>query len=684
MNESRRAALRTIQASMATLTLALADQRPSAAAPAPAPQPPRTRTAVTTFEVNTEYVLPSRLLMLDSMHNTTNSYERRQHLHVHTNPGPLVVQLWDLVAGGTKLSLPEGQYVLQVDGATTAAVRGSGRSVTFANVTLAPGWRRVVISGPQGLRSPSWFVHSGSVAVDALVPACTGTYEIIHSRPKAVAGVEPVGVHRYTWVPANATPNPQPLAQRVAEPFSVKLTPAQMYRRMLASQSTNLRIYRKGAISTTFGAQSYHFSDLIRQYPTWPLLDGPRGVNTLNMPTHVHVGHASRTADRSSGPVGAVYVTDPWRLMRVDADGSVRTLVGYRHDVSTYWEQSVAAPPPLVGDWSRVQGPKGLWECWGFAFDRATLGLDLVRPPNLDGRHFHSGNPTGYLADTRHNRILKVVFDGRSHETPAVITEHLRGLGDPWRVVVDPVRRWLLVSERTLHRVSVWDIETGTLVKVILQGQNLATIDPGRSARRTVSLEACRAAQIVAPEGMDLRGDWLYVGSMAQQQVRRVNVISGAVEVVVNLPNDGNMRFVDVATSDGTTGPEGTIFVSSWSNARMGSPMAFLPDGTQWYLDAYASSAAHSGRAPWQVLGYSSGVGCGGGRILFGSSDWGLHELTKVAATDPLPNQALLLEAAVSLDKLLYGPGGVSPWGLPAPKGRSAAIDHLLHINETR
>ena len=689
-DESRREALLAIKAGLAAMAAALVEPSNAASAPTPKSAPPPARPpakptlpAPLPGEITTERVLVQRLLMLDSMHNTTNAYERRQNLHIHTNPGALVVQLWNLAAGGVRMDLPAGVYTLMVDGIARTSVTGSGRSISFSNLTLAPGWRRIVVTGPGGLCSPSWFVHSGVAAVDTLVPVCTGTYEIIHSVTKIVPGVDALGVHKYTWVPVSSAPNPQPLSQRVAPYFSTKLAPNQMYRRMLVAQTTSQRIYRKGAVATSFGAQSYHFSDLIRQYPTCPLLDGPRGVGTLNMVTHVHIGTATKKADVASGPVGALYVTDPWRLVRVNADGSVRTLVGYRHDTTPYWGDAVTTQPPLVGDWSRVQGPRGLWECWGFTFDAKSLGLDMARPPNTDGRHFHAGNPTGYLADTRHDRVLKVVFDGRSHETPAIITEHLRGLSDPWRVVIDPVRRWLIVSERTLHRVSVWDVETGALVKVVLQGQNLATIDPGRSARRTVSLEACRTAQIVSPEGMALRGDWLYVGSLPQQQVRRVHLVTGAVEVVANLPNDGNMRFVDVAVSDGTTGPEGTVFVSTWSNARMGSPMAFLPDGTQWYLDAYASTAAHSGRSPWQVLGYSSGVACGAGRIVFGSSDWGLHELTKVADRDPVPRPALLAEGAAALDSLHYGPGGISPWGLPSPRGRSAAIDHLLDINET-
>lgn len=646
-----------------------------APAPTPAPPPPGA------FEVVTEQVPDIRKVMLfTTQHAQTAAYERWQQLHVHTNPGPLTVQLFNLQAGGTRLNVAAGSYVLMVDGelADTVTVT-AGTQVTFPAVTLAPGWRRVAVLAPDGTRTPTWFVHSGTAHVDTLIPACTSTYEIYHS-----ANAQFVGSHRWTWVPADAQATASPMQQRALVPFDTALAAGSRYRRQLVPQTTQWRVYRKGEIRTTFGAQSYFFSDLIREFPKWPLLDGPRGRGTLNMPTHVHIGKATKTADPASGPVGALYVTDPWRLVRVNADGSVRTLLGYRHDVAPYWEDALTTKPPLVGNWSAVAGPHGLWECWGFEFDPSTLAVDTSLPP-IDGRHPHGGNPTGYLADTRHNRVLKVVFDGRSHETPAVVTEHITGLADPWRVTIDPVRRWLLISERTSHRVVAHDIDTGAFVKVILQGADLAAIDSARSARLRAGVTQLQARneQIVSPEGLSLRGDWLYVGSMPQQQVRRVNLATDAVEVAVNLPNDGNMRFVDIAVSDGTVGPEHTVFVSTWSNARMGLPMAFLPGGQQWYMESYSATAAHSGRNPWQVLGYSSGVGCGAGRIVFGSSDWGLHEMSKVAATDPVPNSSLIVAGAAQLDPLLYGPGGISPWGLASPRGMSAAVDHLLNVNET-
>ena len=648
--------------------------------PAPAPEPPPAPPPGA-FEVVVEQIVDTRkVLLFTSQQNQTSAYERWQRLHVHSNPGALTVQLFNLAGGGLRLTCPAGVYSLMVDGAMADTVTApAGAQVTFPAVTLAPGWRRVCVVGPDGLRTPTWFVHSGTAPVDDLIPACTSTYDIYHSANAAF-----VGSHRWTWVPANSQATVSPVQQRPLQPFATSLQHTDMYRRQIVAQTTSWRVYDKGGIKTTFGPQSYFFSDLIREYPPFPLLDGPRGRGTLSMPTHVHVGKASKTADPASGPVGALYVTDPWRLVRVNADGSVRTLLGYRHDTAQYWESALTTKPPLVGNWDAVAGPKGLWECWGFEFDPATLAVDTSLPP-IDGRNPHAGNPTGYLADTRHNRVLKVVFDGRSHTTPAVITEHITGLSDPWRVTIDPVRRWLLISERTSHRVVAHDIETGAFVKVILQGADLAAIDAGRSARLRAGVTQAQARNepIVSPEGLTLRGDWLYVGSMPQQQVRRVNLATDAVEVVVNLPNDGNMRFVDVAVSDGTVGPEGTVFVSTWSNARMGCPMAFTPGGVQWFLDRPASTATYAGRSPWQPLGYSSGVGCGNGRIVFGSSDWGLHEVSKVAPTDPIPVTAQIVAGTAALDPLLYGPGGISPWGLPSPRGMSAAVDHLLNVNET-
>ncbi len=659
--------LRVLRASLAT-SEPPAPVDPPVDPPAPMPVP-----VVTQEPFNI-----SRVLLLESMHNTGAAYERRQGMQVIDGAGEIGARLWGLQSGGVRLDLPPGDYVLHVDGTPFATAQAVGKRVAFpvAAGALRPGWRKVVVSG-QGLTSPTWFVHVGRQHVDTLIPAATGSYELYHHAK-----------HSWALVPADSTPTAVALKPRVAVPFSDQVPVSKLYRRMLVPQISLWRTYRHGDIRTARGTQSYYFSDLILRYPTWPLLDGPRGVGTVNMPTHVHIGKATKTADPASGPVGALYVTDPWRLMRVGADGSVRTLLGYRHDVAPYWGDAVKTQPPLVGDWSRVTGPKGLWECWGFEFDPATLGLDMAAAP-IEGRHPHSGNPTGYLADTRHNRVLKVVFDGRSHDTPAVITEHITNLADPWRVTIDPVRRWLLISERASHRVVAHDIETGAFVRVILQGADLAAIDSGRSARLRagVTREQARNEPIVSPEGLSLRGDWLYVGSFPQQQVRRVNLETGAVETICDLVNDGNMRFVDVAVSDGTFGPAGTVFISNWSNAKFGHPLAWVPGKGWWPIEQWSSSVAngraHSGRGPWEAGTYSSGVAVGGGRLIFGSADWGLYEMTLATDADPKPNAVLLAAAKAELDPLLYGPGGLSPWGLPIPRGKSAAVDHYLAINES-
>jgi hypothetical protein len=650
---------------------------PSPPSPAPAPEPsppPAPPSAVPA--ITSEPLIATRIIAFSTQHGESR-YERYQRTHVITGPTSLAIALWDLASGGVIKPLPGGDYVLMVDGAehsritVTAGAVSAGFPVSPA--TLAAGWRRVQVLDPTGALSPSWFVHVGTERVDDVVPVCTGSYEWANGSR-----------HRWCWVRHDAAPAPKPLAPRARPHFSTALPGASLYLEALVPPTTTTRITALGEVRSTFGKQAYFWQDLVRKLPQLPLLDGPRGVGTLYMPTHIEVGRATQTADPASAPVGALYVLDPWRLMRVNADGAIRTLVGWRHrSPPANW---LARPDlELVGDWSAVPPERhGLHEAWGMAWDRRSLAVDTTAPVDPDGRQRHVGGPAAYITDSQHNRVLKAVFDGGSHTTPAKVTEFLTGLADPWDCVEHGAE--LIVSERGAHRICAYSMDTGELLRVLVQGEALATVDVNRFVRRTAGAEALakrRAAPCVAPEGLARLGDWLYFGSIAQEQTRRVNLVTGELQVVAPFPVDLNSQFAKIAVSDGTFGPAGSVFVSTWGTTFGGWPTAALPDGKWWdYRTDAGSAGPKSGRGPnWGTFNYGTAVGIGGGRMVFGGSQYGLYQVTQALPGDPTVDAARYTKGSYSLIRGLYADGGYSAHGLPVPWGVTAELDYYLRTH---
>ena len=331
--------------------------------PVPAPEPAPGSPPVMPLVV-VEPVDLSRLLLCDTYHYSSRS-ERYQRAQIITAPTfGLRYRLCNLAAGGAVLSLPPGTYALLVDGEehATMAITG-GTLLAFSGLSaaaLAPGWRRISVRMPDGAVAPTWFVHIGAVRADDVVPVCTGSYDLTHGS----------AVHRWAWVAADSRPARWPWAMSPAQPFSDTPTPRDLVRETIVPDTGTRRINAHGSVRSAFNKQAYFFSDLVKRLPALPLLDGPRGIGTLCMPTHIEVGRATLTADPASRPIGALYVTDPWRLIRVNADGSIRTLVGWRHRSPPSSWQAAQQDLDLVGDWSAIPPERrGLHEVWGWAWD---------------------------------------------------------------------------------------------------------------------------------------------------------------------------------------------------------------------------------------------------------------------------------------------------------------------------
>jgi hypothetical protein len=619
-----------------------------------------------------------RMVCFDTWH-ASGLYERFQRLVVWEGQDTTVRLIRRNLAQDRTIPdyRPARRYRLLVDGVERAVAdlaEGAGDAVFRLPLAgLAAGWHELDIGGlADGETCPRWFAFLRRDGTQPdMMPVCTGTYDISKSRAASE--------HAWAWVPSRYQPTPSPLAAAPHPHFSD--TAAELVLQPMGYHiEGNVHfpnVDRRGVVST-FGLHSYFYDDFISRYPRLALLDGPRGVGALSMATHIDIGTATRDADPASPPLRNIYVTDPWRLMRIADDGHITTLAGWRHKgMASHYRDTErgtrkgqpGATLELVGDWSAVPpARRGFHELWGMAWDQASLQPDPTAAPIAaeNNRRPHVGHPACFVSDSQNDRVCRIEFDGRSHATPAKVTEFLSGLADPWDVVT-----WngsLIVSERRAHRIAQYDVKTGALQRVLLAGAPLATINAtSRRVSTTAPLADLRAQPCVAPEGLYLLDDWLYFGSFAQRQVRRVHLVSGRQEVVVaEAPLSGNSKFVKIAVSDGSFGPRGTVFIQSWDN---GAPKTgFLPDGGQWKFRL----------SGFNVDGYGTAVAVRNGRMYFGTSRYGIWRVAKGQPMDARLFKQGHDDYVAAHHKLMHGTGGFGHFGFALPWGQSAAIDYYL------
>ncbi len=214
----------------------------------------------------------------------------------------------------------------------------------------------------------------------------------------------------------------------------------------------------------------------------------------------------------------------------------------------------------------------------------------------------------------------------------------------------------------------------------MVQGSALAVVNT-RKMVRTASFDVTRAPPCVAPEGLVYQDGWLYFASLAQAQIRKINVTTGELVVVCNVSIDDNSKFVKIAIGDGTFGPHGMLAATTWSAMSVGRPLLFNPDGTgiSWV------NANGGGAGPgmlFEGIGYGCAVGIGNGRMVFSSSAEGVIQVSRA-----LPSDAVISVTAWNAGRLEYwdsgfeltnGAGGFGFFGRPLPWGRSAALDTYL------
>ncbi len=179
------------------------------------------------------------------------------------------------------------------------------------------------------------------------------------------------------------------------------------------------------------------------------------------------------------------------------------------------------------------------------------------------------------------------------------------------------------------------------------------------NSKLVMNTEEIRKQTCIIPEGIDRWGDWIYWGSMAMQQVRRTNVITGVTEKVCKPEIDGNSFFIQLAvTSDATDfsrsgfGEPGTVFTQSWSVGTRGLPAAFQASrtissitNTGGTLCTVTTSSAHGLVTNKAVHIYGATELAFNGR--FGITVTGVNTFTYTAASIPsstsaTPNPTLL------------------------------------------
>ena len=353
-----------------------------------------------------------------------------------------------------------------------------------------------------------------------------------------------------------------------------------------------------------------------------------------------------------------------------------------------HWED-VGHNLELIGDWSAVPADRrGFWELWGMAWDERTLAIDPSRRiPEERNENPHITGPVMFVPDSQHNRICRIEFSPTAHGIPPKVTEFVSAQ-DPWDCVcADGV---LYVSERKAHRIAAYDATTGALLRVVVQGQALATInDQIRHVSLTVPLEAARAAPCVAPEGLFLQDGWLYFASKAQAQVRRVRLDGSGLEVVRPISITANSEFAKLALSDGTFGPRGSTFTWTWSNTHFGGPEMYYADGTpmsSWW------NVQSGGTGWWQTTaGYGTAGAVARGRMICANMTEGVYRITRSQPgdrpyTDRPTDPHIRGRAAFNSGmQLLHGPNGFGYYGVPLPWGESPDLDaYFMALGHTK
>ncbi len=661
-----------------SLLRALADECERLLAPAPGPEPPAAEPpapqppapvpappAVAPGAIVREPIPNDQRIVWPSAWAWSANYMRATD-HIEWTPGQSVKLRYLRGRLKERAGLPNGPfpahtYTLFIDGVQVAeALVGEDvKAWDFVfTAPTTPGWHTLTVGNLRADEQESGITYFAAVSGGdpGLVPVVQSSLQLSHRSGADYA-------HAYAWGPVGTGPA-RPTPDYTYEPV---LAEADTVADMLVPGDADVPTIlsqRASGTWTSAGSQGYYWDQatgLVKNLPH--AKDGGRGIGTICMPTHIEVGRATQTQDPASTPRRNLYVCEPRRFVRVGNTGEVVTLAGHRHRTG-----HGDVPPELVGDWSAIpESRRGFRLLWGMCWDSRTLTVDPSLPP-VDGRPPHPANPRAYVADSINNRVCRVEFDGRSHDTPAKVSEVFTGPG-VWDCVEHDGS--MIVSLREQHRVVRMTFD-GQILDVIAQSDSSlpgdATVDSRHIARLTTgsTLAQARAHPTLAPEGLYVLDGMLYVGSNVQQQITVIDLDTNAVVRRIQLPGN-RWHFVKLAVSDGTYGPRGTVYFCTFDISHGARQYGIKPDGTLFrHHDLYGSE------------GYQFSCGVGGGRLIVGGSNYGLLRVRK----GPRPDTALYRQGEREYEamhgRIVYGPLGVGRFDVPAT---SEALRYYLATN---
>ncbi len=656
---------------------------PAPEPPAPPPAPPPTDPRI--GQVVTVPLNPAKLIAPRAYLRDSTTYERLQD--------PVIVDgdSWVFefrVLDGDKQRPFSARYAVFVDQVDTGVeVVGATGSVARATLTgLASGWRMVEAAAPGETCVPAWiFVRKPGDPPPTMRPVWLGSHDVQHNNQNAFT--------QYVWVPMELDPQAAPLKPRKPVPFSDRL----MRRDLFAEEWVPVQhgdIYRPRVtrgVMHSCNQQNYLINPVLAAYGGAAQLDGPRGVGTLSGVTHIQVGRV-----RTDG-TAAIYASEGNRIAKVNPDGEITTLLGAR-------SRSPAArsiPPTaddyeLVGDWSAIPAAeRGIVETWGFSWRPSSVATDPGAPPipnpvELEQPHVGPG-PQLIVADSQRGRLLRAQFRPDVHGVPPVVTVLAGGLADPWDVVCpDDGDDLAYVAERGTDSIVAVRMSNGVKMGAVVAGARGLVAYQGRRMVRTATLDKVRAQPCIAPEGLAYQDGWLYWASFAQRQIRRLEIKTGTVEVLITIDdsrilNDIGSQYAKITISDGTFLPRGSIALSSWSSDEgMPAIWAREPDGRYTWWPLLAAGNEGPG-LPWSSNGYGSTAAFGGGMLACGSSLEGLTVITR-AQGEPRVDWARDYEPArLEWRKtrglhMLHGDAAIPRYRVPLPWGASPLTDRWMEL----
>lgn len=645
------------------------------------PPPPAPGVGVQVFSLN-----PATTIVPEGFMRSGTGYERFQIMSpVDGDTFTFRFRHADRRAGWREF-WPSPTYTLLVDGAPHAEAPvpavGNVASIPGRPPEMGHGWHMLTAAGTAGETCYPWpvFVRRNPAAADPeLMPVVRGSFD----------GHGDIGRQLVAWVPARFDPVVQSLAPRVYEHFSAPLMRKELYMTMVAPLRPDdlYRPRRVRGVLNTANRQGYLSTAIHPKLPAFALLDGKRGLGTISAPTFIHVGR-----EDADGQANLYVIDGGYRLVRIAPDGTITTLVGWRHK----GPEAANNDPPrredfeCVGDWRMPAARHGLHEAWFMLFDPRTTGKGSGAPIPNPPRGLeppHDGAVVAWIVDTQNDRVLRATFNGQVHGAPAVVEEFITGLADPWAAQFH--EGMLIIAERTANRLSKWDADTGAFIGVLLEGPaGLAQLNPRepRRAQRLAALDEIRKSPCCMPECLRIQDGWAYYSSFASQDIKRVNLATAAWESYIQVSNAvapvTGSQYLVFDLSDGTVGPRGSAFINLWTSMTGPLSAAYLPDGTAW---SFWNNGGNGPGMTWVNFGYGSAVGVGKGRVVCGWSNEGLGVIGKARGEktydwDRFYKRATDAWARTGLF-LTHGPGGFGYYGLPLPWGVSPDTDTYLEMH---